>query len=251
MNNWPSEEKACVLTSMLRDSAAAILGNLSSSDLRDYSKITSASFKALEIEFATKATRMTSKVRSVVEDDEIEVRATSLTPRRRGGTFHRNPPVRTVPEGTEKLTCWRWGQKGHLSVGGCIQVDKMKMVVGTSDEYANKMKSMQDTITSMKEQFDRDMKNMLKKNEESIDKLRQKHDEAMRKLGEKRGREAAVLKYEIRRLKEELKTVTADRDRLQQLLYNQKRRSMDVNSKFERDMMNHALLPCIFRVDTS
>nr|CAH7758411.1 unnamed protein product [Callosobruchus chinensis] len=42
MNNWPSEKKACVLTSMLRDSAAAILENLSSSDLRDYSKITSA-----------------------------------------------------------------------------------------------------------------------------------------------------------------------------------------------------------------
>ncbi|VEN46538.1 unnamed protein product, partial [Callosobruchus maculatus] len=42
MNNWSSEEKACVLTSMLRDSAAAILENLCSSDLRDYDKITSA-----------------------------------------------------------------------------------------------------------------------------------------------------------------------------------------------------------------
>nr|CAH7730869.1 unnamed protein product [Callosobruchus chinensis] len=37
MNNWSSEEKACVLTSMLRVSAGK-----SSSDLRDYSKITSA-----------------------------------------------------------------------------------------------------------------------------------------------------------------------------------------------------------------
>ncbi|VEN52877.1 unnamed protein product [Callosobruchus maculatus] len=35
MNNWSNEEKACVLTSMLRDSAAAILENLCSSDLRD------------------------------------------------------------------------------------------------------------------------------------------------------------------------------------------------------------------------
>nr|CAH7759942.1 unnamed protein product [Callosobruchus chinensis] len=34
MNNWSSEEKACVLTSVLRYSAAAILENLSSSDLR-------------------------------------------------------------------------------------------------------------------------------------------------------------------------------------------------------------------------
>ncbi|VEN48518.1 unnamed protein product, partial [Callosobruchus maculatus] len=42
MNNWSNEEKACVLTSMLRDSAAAILENLCSSDLRDYDKITSA-----------------------------------------------------------------------------------------------------------------------------------------------------------------------------------------------------------------
>ncbi|VEN62378.1 unnamed protein product [Callosobruchus maculatus] len=42
MNNWSNEEKACVLTSMLRDSAAAILENLCASDLRDYDKITSA-----------------------------------------------------------------------------------------------------------------------------------------------------------------------------------------------------------------
>nr|CAH7746938.1 unnamed protein product [Callosobruchus chinensis] len=42
MSNWSSEEKACVLTSMLSDSAAAILENLSSSNLRDYSRITSA-----------------------------------------------------------------------------------------------------------------------------------------------------------------------------------------------------------------
>nr|CAH7736902.1 unnamed protein product [Callosobruchus chinensis] len=32
MNNWSDEEKACALTSILRDSAAAILENLSSSD---------------------------------------------------------------------------------------------------------------------------------------------------------------------------------------------------------------------------
>ncbi|VEN52321.1 unnamed protein product, partial [Callosobruchus maculatus] len=42
MNNWSNEGKACVLTSMLRDPAAAILENLCSSDLRDYDKITSA-----------------------------------------------------------------------------------------------------------------------------------------------------------------------------------------------------------------
>ncbi|VEN54524.1 unnamed protein product, partial [Callosobruchus maculatus] len=42
MNNWSNEEKACVLTSMLRDSAAAILENLCASDLRDYDKIASA-----------------------------------------------------------------------------------------------------------------------------------------------------------------------------------------------------------------
>ncbi|VEN47044.1 unnamed protein product, partial [Callosobruchus maculatus] len=42
MNSWSNEEKACVLTSMLRDSAAAILENLCSSDLPDYDKITSA-----------------------------------------------------------------------------------------------------------------------------------------------------------------------------------------------------------------
>nr|CAH7765282.1 unnamed protein product [Callosobruchus chinensis] len=39
---------------------------------------------------------------------------------------------------------------------------------------------------------------------------------------------AAALKYEIRRLKEELKTVTSDRDKLKQLLNDQKRRRKDV-----------------------
>ncbi|VEN37109.1 unnamed protein product [Callosobruchus maculatus] len=39
MNNWSNEEKACVLTSMPRDSAAAILENLCPSDLRDYDNI--------------------------------------------------------------------------------------------------------------------------------------------------------------------------------------------------------------------
>ncbi|VEN53744.1 unnamed protein product, partial [Callosobruchus maculatus] len=41
INNRSNKEKACVLTSMSRDSAAAILENLCSSDLRDYDKITS------------------------------------------------------------------------------------------------------------------------------------------------------------------------------------------------------------------
>ncbi|VEN53797.1 unnamed protein product, partial [Callosobruchus maculatus] len=42
MNNWSNEEKACVRTTMLRGSAAAILENLCSLDLREYEKITSA-----------------------------------------------------------------------------------------------------------------------------------------------------------------------------------------------------------------
>nr|CAH7748174.1 unnamed protein product [Callosobruchus chinensis] len=42
MSNSFNEEKACMLTSMLRNSTAAVLENLSSSDLRDYGKITSA-----------------------------------------------------------------------------------------------------------------------------------------------------------------------------------------------------------------
>nr|CAH7755656.1 unnamed protein product [Callosobruchus chinensis] len=52
----------------------------------------------------------------------------------------------------------------------------------------------------MKEQFNR-----------GIDKLRRQHDAAIKKV---------------------------DSDRLKQLLDNQKRRSMDVRSKFDRDMMN-------------
>nr|CAH7760157.1 unnamed protein product [Callosobruchus chinensis] len=159
MNNWSDEAKACALILLLRDSAAAILENLSSSDIRDYGKITSALklhfgdahltellhgqlhnrtqqgkedlttfayevlslakrafvnsptetqeyvaarqfidgiadldvqrivrlssprtlqdalVRALEIKAATKATRMTRRVRSVEEDDEVEVRA--------------------------------------------------------------------------------------------------------------------------------------------------------------------------------
>nr|CAH7749296.1 unnamed protein product [Callosobruchus chinensis] len=40
--NWSNDEKACVMTLMLRDSVTAILENFSSSDLGDYGKITSA-----------------------------------------------------------------------------------------------------------------------------------------------------------------------------------------------------------------
>nr|CAH7750752.1 unnamed protein product [Callosobruchus chinensis] len=58
----------------------------------------------------------------------------------------------------------------------------------------------------MKEQFNRDIKNVLKKNKGSIFKLRQQHHAAMKKLYKKHGREAAVLKYGIRRLKEELQS---------------------------------------------
>nr|CAH7716046.1 unnamed protein product [Callosobruchus chinensis] len=201
---------------MLRDSAAAILENLSSSDIRDYSKITSALklrfgdahltellhgqlhnrtqqakedlstfayevqslakrafvnslietqeyvaarqfvegiadldvqrivrlssprtlqdalVKALEIEAATKATRMRRRVRSIEEDDEVEVRATSFTSRRRG-TYYRNLPVRTAPEGNEKFTCWRCGQKGHLRVGCPMQVTEISREAGTTE----------------------------------------------------------------------------------------------------------------------
>nr|CAH7744412.1 unnamed protein product [Callosobruchus chinensis] len=51
-----------------------------------------------KIEAATKATRITRRLRSVEEDDEVEVKATLFAPRKRG-TFHRNLPVRTALEG--------------------------------------------------------------------------------------------------------------------------------------------------------
>nr|CAH7757858.1 unnamed protein product [Callosobruchus chinensis] len=92
--------------------------------------------KALETEAATKATRMTRRVRSVEEDDEVEVRATSLTSRRRG-TYHRNLPVRTAPAGTEKFTCWRCGQKDHLRVGCRMQVTEKSRAAGTNTESEN------------------------------------------------------------------------------------------------------------------
>nr|CAH7762213.1 unnamed protein product [Callosobruchus chinensis] len=42
MNNWTNEEKLSMLTSMLRDSEAAISENLFSTNVRDRDKITSA-----------------------------------------------------------------------------------------------------------------------------------------------------------------------------------------------------------------
>nr|CAH7733150.1 unnamed protein product [Callosobruchus chinensis] len=42
MNIWSDEVKACVMSSMLRESVAATLENLYSSDLCNYRKITSA-----------------------------------------------------------------------------------------------------------------------------------------------------------------------------------------------------------------
>nr|CAH7760105.1 unnamed protein product [Callosobruchus chinensis] len=81
-----------------------------------------------------------------------------------------------------------------------------------------------------------DMKNLLKKNQDSMAKLQQ-HDADIRKLN-RHDREAAALKNGMRRLEEEQKKVTSDRDRLKQLLDDQKWRSMDIKSKFDRDMMN-------------
>nr|CAH7742048.1 unnamed protein product [Callosobruchus chinensis] len=143
MNNWSDEEKACALTSILRDSAAAILENLSSSDILqslakrafvnslietqeyvaarrfdegiadlDVQRIVRLSsprtlqdalVKALEIKAATKGTRMTGRVRSVEEDHKVEVRATLFTSRKRS-TYQTNPPFRTSLEANEKKT---------------------------------------------------------------------------------------------------------------------------------------------------
>nr|CAH7742051.1 unnamed protein product [Callosobruchus chinensis] len=114
----------------------------------------------------------------------------------------------------------------------------MKVNVEKSAKYTNKMKSMQNTINSMKEQFNRDIKNLLKKNEESIAKIEQQHEAAKKKLTGKDDRETAVLKGKIRRLKEVQEKFTADRDRLKQLLDNQKRRSTDIENKFDRDTKN-------------
>nr|CAH7736893.1 unnamed protein product [Callosobruchus chinensis] len=57
------------------------------------------------------------------------------------------------------------------------------------------------------------MKNLLKKNEESIVNLQQQHKAAIKKLA-------------------------ADKDRMKQLLDNQNRRRMDIKNKFDRDMKN-------------
>nr|CAH7728550.1 unnamed protein product [Callosobruchus chinensis] len=69
-------------------------------NFRTFSTLRDALVKALEVEAATKATRLTRRVRSVEQDDEVRVTATSFTSRRRG-TYHRNLPARTLPEGTE------------------------------------------------------------------------------------------------------------------------------------------------------
>nr|CAH7737850.1 unnamed protein product [Callosobruchus chinensis] len=142
--------------------------------------------KAPEIEAATKATRMTRSVRCVEKDNSTQGKANSFTRRRR------NPPFRTTLEATEKFTCWRCEQKGHLRVGCHIQVDEMKVNVERSAECTNKMKSMQDTNERVKES----------------------------------------------RFKEEQEKFTANGDRLEQLLDNQKRRSMDIKIKFDRDTKN-------------
>nr|CAH7747340.1 unnamed protein product [Callosobruchus chinensis] len=63
MNNWSSEEKACALTSMLRESAAAILENLSSSNPRD-----------LDVQ-QTKSEQYEAALRKLNEKHDIEVAA--------------------------------------------------------------------------------------------------------------------------------------------------------------------------------
>ncbi|CAH1961199.1 unnamed protein product [Acanthoscelides obtectus] len=103
-----------------------------------------------------------------------------------------------------------------------------------ADDYSAKIKGTQDTMASMKEQFDRDKKNLLKRNEESIAKLQQQHKTALRELREKHDKEVAALKDEMKRLKEELERVTAERDKLKQLVEDQRRTSLDIKSKVEQ-----------------
>ncbi|VEN59224.1 unnamed protein product [Callosobruchus maculatus] len=241
MNNWSNEEKACALTSMLKDSAAVqsltkevfvnspieiqeyvalrqLVEGIADTEVQRMVKLSSpislqdAVTKALQIEADIKATRMTRRVRAVEQDAEAEVRATSFIPGTRGASFQRNR-VRTSIERAEKFTCWRCGQKGHLRVGWRIQVDKIQADVEKADEYANKMKYMQDTINSMKEQFDRVIKNLVKKNEGSIANLQRQHGVAMREL-------------------------RADKDRMKQLFASQKWRSMHFQSKFKTNRKN-------------
>nr|CAH7746844.1 unnamed protein product [Callosobruchus chinensis]CAH7753901.1 unnamed protein product [Callosobruchus chinensis] len=97
-------------------------------------------------------------------------------------------------------------------------------------------------MNSVKKQFNRDMKNLLKKNGESISKLQQQHETAIKQLG-KHDRETAVLKDEIRRLKDGQEKFTADRDRLKQLLDNEKRRSIDIK-KEDLDQLKKAKSKC-------
>nr|CAH7751091.1 unnamed protein product [Callosobruchus chinensis] len=65
----------------------------------------------------------------------------------------------------------------------------------------------------MKEQFDRDIKNLLKKNEGSIAKIEEQHGA-------------------------EKQEKSVDGDELKQLLDNQKQRKLDIKNKFDRDTKN-------------
>nr|CAH7729409.1 unnamed protein product [Callosobruchus chinensis] len=118
-----------------------------------------------------------AETRTSLEQTVANMQGT-VAPSRRGSRKHKAVPsrgsrrveewagaVHTEPEGNEKFTCWRCGQKGHLRVGCRIQVNEIEVNVEKSAKYTSKMKSTQDKINSIKEEFDRDIKNLLKKNE--------------------------------------------------------------------------------------
>nr|CAH7759153.1 unnamed protein product [Callosobruchus chinensis] len=159
MNNWSNEEKACVLTLMLRDSAAGILENISSSDLHDYGKITSA----LNLRFEN-------------------AHLTELL----YGQLHNR-----AQQAKEDLTTFAY------------EVQRL-----AKRAFVNSPIETQEYVAARQ-----DIKNLPKRNEEIIAKIEQQHEAAIKNLTGKHDRETAVLKGEIRRLKEEQEKFIADGDR--------------------------------------
>ncbi|KAH1024707.1 uncharacterized protein LOC109538520 isoform X1 [Dendroctonus ponderosae] len=98
-------------------------------------------------------------------------------------------------------------------------------------ELEKQKKECQDTIASMKTQFDRDMKNLLKKHEDSIDQLQKAHADYVKGVAAKHENEVNDLRNAIEQLRQELDEKAKENARLRKLLEDQKRKSIEIKDK--------------------
>lgn len=104
------------------------------------------------------------------------------------------------------------------------------MIKWLQDELARQKKVCEDLIAKLKEQFDRDMRNLYKKNADSIAELQKAHEDYIRELNERHDNELKSLQDALRKAQ----AGASERDKMKHLLDDQRRKSLEIKDKVEQ-----------------